>query len=151
MITFGLAGADKLEEADRLLYKVLWKPYGMERDMRKRFSPGIGQSTFVASDGEKVCGCIVACEHEDAVELRHMAVLEECRGTGIGTGLLNWVAEHLIRETGKRRIFVYARSSSAEFYLNRGFKPMGSDDWLDHPLFEPHGIRFKQLFMDHSF
>lgn len=136
----------QLATVDQILYEVLWKPFGLPRDTRKQFRTGFNQLTFVAELGGSICGCLVTCEHEDAVEIRHMAVLPHFQGKRMGTRLLGFAIDYLQSKYGHGRLYVYARNNSVDFYLKQGFLAE-SNDWQDHPLFTPHGIRFKILSM----
>lgn len=135
-----------LQDVDQLLYDVLWKPHGLDREIRKQFTTGLAQYTFVASDYEKACGCIIVCEHPDELELRHMAVASDFQNRGIGTKLLNYVLDHFSNNSDKKTMFVFARNKALNFYIRQGFYP-SDDEWLEIPGVVMKGVRFKRLIV----
>ena len=79
----------------------------------------------VAYKGDKPVGCGAIREHAPGImEVKRMYTLEEHRGTGVGTKILNeletWAAEMFcdkcVLETGKRQ------PDAVELYKKRGYK-----------------------------
>lgn len=132
-----------LEKADDLLFRVLWAPFRMPRDIRGRFEKGDGELVFAALDGDEMAGVFVLVLFGEVnAELRHAAVSEKYSGKGIGRSLWRRVLDH-IGERGINRVEVYARNTAIGFWEKIGFT--AESGWLDHELFIGHGIRFKKM------
>lgn len=134
------------QDVDQLLYDVLWKPHGLDREIRRQFSTGLAQYTFTAADDVNVLGCIIVCEHPDELELRHMAVACDFQNRGIGTKLLKFVLNYFKTNSDKKTMFVYARNKALDFYMRQGFYPI-DDEWLEIPGVVMKGVRFKRLIV----
>jgi predicted N-acetyltransferase YhbS len=81
--------------------------------------------TFVATDGERVVGMIVATLVDYGVEaygmIDELVVEEECRGLGIGAALLDR-GRTWLEASGAEVVFVSALDEEvAEFYIATGF------------------------------
>lgn len=62
-----------LQQADRLLYEVLWQPFGLPEDTRSKFEV-LGQEKVIAAlDEDKVVGTIVIIIQGEAAEIRHVS------------------------------------------------------------------------------
>ena len=107
---------------DELLWRVLWQPIGLPRQVRRRFLVAGEQIELVAKQDDRLVGGLVAAKTADAeIELRHLAVSASERGRGIGRRLV----EALIREAASRgcnRVHTIARNSSAGFFRKLGFE-----------------------------
>jgi predicted N-acetyltransferase YhbS len=131
-------------DLDDLLWRVLWQPLDLPRDVRHAFSIEGEELELVAKDGGEVVGGLVAVWTSDSeMELRHLAVAPDRQGRGIGRSL---VAEFFrivaLREGG--RIHTIARSTSAGFFRRLGFR---SAQGLapEHPRFMENGITFELM------
>ncbi|HPL63978.1 MAG TPA: GNAT family N-acetyltransferase [Syntrophales bacterium] len=129
------------QRLDNLFWEVLWKPLGFPRDVRGSFGTEGEKMEFAAFSGEKVIGGVAAfCPSPAILELRHIAVLPECQGRGIGTGLVKVLIE-AGAERGSGRMLAVARNTSARFFRKLGFNaaPVAAPE---NPDFSMHGIFF---------
>ena len=131
---------------DELLWRVLWQPIGLPRQVRRRFLVAGEQIELVAKQDDRLVGGLVAAKTADAeIELRHLAVSASERGRGIGRRLV----EALIREAASRgcnRVHTIARNYSAGFFRKLGFRPAAGVA-PEHPAFARHGITFELMEM----
>ena len=129
---------------DELLWRVLWQPIGLPRQVRRQFHVSGEQIELVAKEGDRLVGGLVAAATAGVdMELRHLAVLAGARGRGIGRQLL----EALIREAASRgcnRVHTIARDSSAGFFRKLGFLTAPGVA-PEHPAFARHGITFELM------
>ena len=132
-----------IDKANRLLYHVLWEPLAIAVTARKDFKTEGCEHIFIASDRVSITGVFVLVMHSDnKVELRHAAVAESYQNRGIGKRL--WFeGVKFARAEGASEIFLYARSTTIEYWLKLGLKE--DSEWFDHPEFKKHGIRFKKI------
>lgn len=80
-----------------------------------------------------------ACAHHagrPAYRLRGMATLPARRASGFGGRLLDAGADRC-RSTGAELVWARARVSALEFYVHRGFEPIGAD-YVDATTGLPH-------------
>ena len=132
------------KDLDDLLWRTLWNPLGLPRDMRQKFSIQGEELELVAKTDGRVVGGLVAVLMGDAeVELRHLAVSGEFQRQGIGKNLIAGLFAAVV-PLGCRRIHTIARSTSVSFFLKTGFKK-ASGIPPRHPIFEKHGIHFELL------
>ena len=79
---------------------------------------------FVAMRGEVMVGCVLFHPRGEEGRLFQMAVLEECRGQGIGRLLVDYL-ERDVAERGFARVFLHSRDYAAEFYKHLGYQVQG--------------------------
>jgi amino-acid N-acetyltransferase len=80
------------------------------------------QEFFVAVDGEQVVGCgALHVLWEDLAEVRTLAVAQAAQGRGVGSALLERLAENA-RELGVGRLFCLTFETS--FFARHGFAPI---------------------------
>ncbi|EFM10701.1 GCN5-related N-acetyltransferase [Paenibacillus curdlanolyticus YK9] len=139
-----IIAVDKLlvEKADQFLFEEMWKPYGMDESIRNELKLEGEEIPFVAVEEERVIGVFILMITKDAIELRHAAVSSQMRSRGIGKAIWQKVLEYLA-DHGSNKVELYARNSSVHFWRKLNFQEVS--DWLDHPLFVDHGIRFKKM------
>ena len=130
-------------EANKLLYHVLWAPLGMAARAREDFKTDGVEHIFVTTDKSSVVGTFVLIVHcDNTVELRHAAVAETFQKRGIGKRL--WAeAVKFAKGEGASEFFLYARNTTIGYWLKLGLKEESA--WLDHAEFKKYGIRFKKM------
>ncbi len=130
------------DQLDELLWQVLWKPLNLPRDTRSKVALSGAQIEIIAVDDKKITGGLVAYRiDEDELEIRHLAVDENCQRKSIGTNVILHLFD-LIKRDSPVRIQTYVRNKSYPFFVKQGFVPV-NEKWLEHPNFTQHGIRFK--------
>lgn len=141
MIKIAESQAEK-EQLDELLWQVLWKPLDFPLDTRTKFAlPGREIELIVVEDRKVVGGLVANCIGENELEIRHIAVEQTHQRRSIGTQLLSKLFD-LIKKNNPIRIQTYVRNTSFPFFVKCGFKQV-NEQWIEHPDFERHGIRFK--------
>jgi GNAT superfamily N-acetyltransferase len=91
-----------------------------------------GGAILMAELDGRVVGCCALLKHSDSVyEVSKMAVMRECRGTGIGKRLLDVVIDHA-RSIGAQRLEIISSTRlppAIELYKQAGFVevPLESD------------------------
>jgi N-acetylglutamate synthase-like GNAT family acetyltransferase len=134
-----------LQQADQLMYDVLWEPFGLPRDIRSKFKVEGQEKVIVALDEDKVVGAMVLIIQEAVAEIRHAAVYAKYQHSGLGRALFNHVLT-LAMEYEVNKLEVYARNSAIDYWEKMGFSDISG--WLDHDFFVNHGIRFKRMVRD---
>ncbi len=131
-------------ELDELLWTALWKPLGLDRDVRGKFK-ALGRETVIAAemDGRIIGGLVAVWDDQGEVELRHLAVDAAMQGRGLGTRLATTLLESA-RAQDCCRVHAIARNTSVPFFRKLGFGPAPGTA-PQHPLFEQHGIRFELM------
>jgi N-acetylglutamate synthase-like GNAT family acetyltransferase len=131
-------------ELDELLWRVLWQPLGLPRDIRNKFSiDGKKIEVAVKEQGQIVGGLVAVWTSENEIELRHLAVNPDHQSKGIGQSL---VAKLFSVYSAKpfHRVHTIARNKSASFFRKLGFQT-ASDTPPEHPIFMEHGITFELM------
>lgn len=131
-------------ELDELLWRVLWEPLGLPRNVRHRFSVDGDALELIAKENKRVVGGLVAVwTASTEVELRHLAVAPDAQHRGNGRSL---VAElvRIVAPRGCRRIHTIARNTSARFFRQLGFRTAPGRA-PQHPAFMSHGITFELM------
>jgi N-acetylglutamate synthase-like GNAT family acetyltransferase len=136
------------DELDGLLWRVLWQPFGLPRNVRQEFKIDGESLELIAKENGRIIGGVVAVWTGDTeVELLHLAIEPEVQNQGTGRQLIESVAE-IVRPKGCRRIHTIARNTSVGFFRNLGFKTVPGTA-PEHPVFKKQGIVFE--FMDRIF
>jgi amino-acid N-acetyltransferase len=79
-------------------------------------------SNSVLAENSVLAGCgAVHVLWEDLAEIRTVAVRDDCRGLGIGHGIVDELIERS-RELGVQRVFVL--TFAVDFFASHGFKPI---------------------------
>ena len=138
---------DAAKELDGLLWRILWKPIGLPRDVRQQFRVAGEQLELVArARGQIIGGLVVVWTGKDEVELCHLAVSPNDQNQGIGRRLVTALIE-MVAIRGCRRIHTIARNTSSGFFQRLGFrKAPGAAP--EHPVFKKHGILFELMERD---
>lgn len=132
------------EALDELLWRILWQPLGLPRDVRQGFKVAGESIELVANENGRVTAGVVAVwTGGTEVELRHMAVLPEAQNKGIGRRLIATVVE-IVRPKGCQRIHTIARNTSVGFFKKLGFTTATGIP-PEHPIFKKHGIVFEPM------
>ena len=76
---------------------------------------------FVYVKDKKVVGSIMTFRHTKSAWIGNFIVSKECRGKGIGKGLLSWAIEYLDRKGGEQ-IYLNAAYEAGELYEEFGFR-----------------------------
>ena len=129
---------------DDLLWRVLWEPLSLPRDVRHVFPVDGEAIELVATVKGRVVGGLVALLTSDTeVELRHIAVASDAQHCGNGRRLIAELVRFVVPR-GCRRIHVIARNTSAHFFGQLGFRTAPGET-PDHPVFRKQGITFELL------
>ena len=130
---------------DDLLWRILWQPLSLPRNVRQSFRIGGGeQLELVAKANGRIVGGLVAFWTSDfEVELRHLAVSDDAQNQGTGRRLVTALFQ-LVASKGCCRIHTTARSTSARFFRELGFRPAPGAA-PQHPTFKKHGIVFELM------
>jgi N-acetylglutamate synthase-like GNAT family acetyltransferase len=131
-------------ELNELLWRILWQPLGLPRNVRQGFKVDGKPLELVAKKNGRITGGLVAVWTGDSeVELRHIAVLPEFQNHRIGRRLIESVVE-MAKPNGCMRIHTIARNTSIGFFKILGFrKAPGTAP--EHPVFKRHGIVFELM------
>jgi N-acetylglutamate synthase-like GNAT family acetyltransferase len=132
------------DELDELLWRVLWQPFGLPRNVRQEFKIDGESLELVAKENGRVIGGVVAIwTGNTEVELLHLAVVPEVQNQGTGRRLIEGVVG-IVRPKGCRRIHTIARNTSVGFFRNLGFKTAPGTA-PEHPAFKKQGIAFELM------
>lgn len=132
------------KELDDLLWKVLWKPLGLPRDIRNQFRVNGEHLELVAKDKGQIVGGLVAVWNSNTeVELRHLAVIPDAQNKGTGQQLISGLVK-VVTPRGCRRIRTIARNTSVDFFRKAGFRKMPGIA-PEHPDFKKYGIVFELM------
>jgi N-acetylglutamate synthase-like GNAT family acetyltransferase len=139
-----LVSAMDANELDELLWRILWQPLGLQRDVRNEFKVDGESLELISKADGQVTGAVVAVWTGDAeIELRHIAVLTEFQKQGIGSRLVERVVQ-IAKPKGCRRIHTIARNTSVGFFKNNGFRK-AKGIAPEHSVFKNHGIFFELM------
>ncbi len=131
-------------ELDELLWRVLWQPIGLPRDVRNNFSIDGEKIELVVKEGGRIAGGLVAVwTSENEIELRHLAVNPDYQRKGFGHSL---VAGLFSVASAKpfHRVHTIARNTSVGFFHKLGFQRAPGTP-PEHPVFIKHGITFELM------
>ena len=131
------------EKLDLLLWKILWKPLLLPKNIRNRFKL-TGETIELAakSDGILVGGLVANWISPIDIEIRHIAVSPGSQRTGVGKRLVHALG-HAVSTKGCERITTIARNTSVDFFSKLGFNIIREKQPADHPDFLKHGITFE--------
>ena len=129
-----LHGSNQYEQACKLRDDTLRKPLGLslyDEDLQ-------AESTFYhygIFDKDTIIACVVAVPDTGAlVQIRQMAVEKGSRSKGVGTRLLKYTEESLLKKDFFN-FFLNARREAVPFYQKLGYRPIG-DEFLEVSI--PH-------------
>jgi GNAT superfamily N-acetyltransferase len=112
--------------------------------------PGTNHFVAVTTAGNRIVGCVtISCprpwpEHDDAIQLRAMAVADDFRGAGVGRRLLARVDEHVAALPPPRPImWCNARVGAIGFYERCGWTV--ASDVFDSPPAGAHVKMTRQI------
>lgn len=132
-------------EVDELLWRVLWQPLNLPRDIRSNFNIDGEKLELAAKVESQIVGGLVAvCTAGDEIELRHLAVEPSHQRNSIGRSLVTELF-HIASIKLCHRIHTIARNTSAAFFSELGFRAVPGKV-PDHTVFLKHGITF--VFME---
>ncbi|HEX9993630.1 MAG TPA: GNAT family N-acetyltransferase [Acidimicrobiales bacterium] len=115
--------------AERVLreHGLPFDPLGADADLLR--PEASFHSFFVAVDGDRVVGTAALAVHDDGCgELRKLFLLSDCRGAGVGRGLLDAVLD-AARSAGLRQVRLLTRDRydrAIRLYERSGFRPDGA-------------------------
>ncbi len=134
-------------ELDNLLWRVLWEPLGLPRNVRHRFRiDGRELELAVAQERRIVGGLVAVWTDETKMELRHLTVSPDVRGRGIGRSLVTDLFR-IAEVQDCQCIQTIARNTSVGFFRMLGFRAAPGEA-PRHPSFLYHGITFHLMEMD---
>jgi predicted GNAT family N-acyltransferase len=110
----------------RVLRQPWGQPRGSERDPEDKSAFHL--LLMDAADKALACGRLHRTVPGEA-QVRYMAVVENARGCGYGSRILN-ALEAQARATGARKIVLNARDNAVEFYRKRGYDLIGDAETL---------------------
>jgi len=132
------------DEFDELLWRILWQPLGLPRNVRQGFKVDGESLELVAKENGRIIGGVVAVwTGATEVELRHVAVVKEAQNKGTGRRLIESVID-IVRSRGCRRVHTIARITSSDFFRNLGFRTAPGTA-PEHSVFKKHGIVFELM------
>ena len=139
-----VASSKDIVELDEILWRVLWQPLGLPRNVRQDLSiDGESLELVAKKNGLLIGGAVVVWTGEAEVELRHLAIVPEAQNQGIGQRLIERLLE-IVKLNGCQRVHTIARNKSVGFFKNLGFR-MATGLVPEHPVFKKHGIVFKLM------
>jgi predicted GNAT family N-acyltransferase len=129
-----LHGSRQYEQACQLRDEILRKPLGLslyDEDLQ-------AESTFYhygIFDEDTIIACVVAVPDTGSlVQIRQMAVARDHRSKGVGTHLMQYIEESLLKK-GFSNFFLNARREAVSFYQKLGYRTIG-DEFLEVSI--PH-------------
>lgn len=137
-----VASQRESKKLDNLLWEVLWEPLSFPRNIRKKFKlTGKCIELSAKYEGQLIGGLVAYWTTQAEIEIRHIAVLPEFHGMGVGSLLIKSL---LLNVSTKNctRIYTIARNTSVEFFKKLGFSVNPKQKPPDHPAFTKHGITF---------
>lgn len=132
-----------IDAASQMLYDELFAPLQISKNDLESFKTDGKEQYIVCMDKDHIVGVLVIVEKDCEAEILHAVVAHEHRGQGIGKLLWRKALEYL-KSKQYEDIFLYSRNTAFEFWSRCGFKAL-SDEWLEHELFIPHGIKHKRM------
>ncbi len=135
-----------MERLFELRWRVLRAPWGQPRGSERDDQEATAwHRVAVTGEGEFVAAARLQREPQPATgRIRYMAVAEKWRRRGIGSRLLA-ALEALALEEGMERITLLARDPFLDFYLCRGYIPVGPGpllfDIIPHTRMEKRLVR----------
>ncbi len=130
------------EELDALLWRELWQPLGLDRNIRHKFKVEGKEIELVAKLNEQIIGGLVAIQTSDKeIELRHIAVSSNAQRKGAGRALVNKLIS-IASSKNFHKIRTIARNTSVDFFRAMGFQTT-TEEPPEHPVFLKHGITFE--------
>jgi ribosomal protein S18 acetylase RimI-like enzyme len=131
----------RMEDYDRVY--ALWKAVfpvntdsSYDRDSVKRFLERNPGTSFIAGDGERLAGAVLAGNDGRRGYIHHLGVLEEYRGRGVGRRLM-FAAEAALGRLGisKVHLFDFENNTSAKaFYRKLGYAERNDMAVFSHGL-----------------
>ena len=144
MVTIREPRQDELEGMYTLRWEVMRKPFGLPKGSERNKLDEI--SDFVIALDElsgKIVGTGTLVPREGFIEIIHLAVIDEFRGQGVGTSLMDYLHERAI-EYGANTVLIIARANSEDFYKKLGYKAVG-DYFLKPPTNTEHIRMVKEI------
>ncbi len=113
--------SDAREEASRIRFTVFVEEQGVPQDIELDERDASCVHALARLGGRAVgTGRLLPDAH-----IGRMAVLRECRGTGVGSGILERLVE-AARRRGDREVVLSAQVHAMPFYARHGFSPLGA-------------------------
>ena len=136
----------EVEELEQLLWEVLWRPLGMERDAGRSFELDFPRIALIAVAGERVIGGLVAFRlAADKARIRHLAVRPDRQGNSTGHLLMSELLT-MLRRDAPVTVDVIVRSTALDFYNKLGFTATGNCP--EHPAFARHGLTLHEMCLE---
>lgn len=110
----------------------------------------LGRGTmFVLDDGWVCAQCVVTDEGGGVLELKSLSVSPERQGTGLGRGMIEFIAARYAGEFSVLRVGTGDSPLTLPFYEKCGFVRCGAArdffvENYDHPIFEA-GVRLRDM------
>lgn len=114
-------GTPAYEQMIELRMEVLLNPIGIPRTY---INPEIESQDFLiaAFEGEQMIGCCILTPADaQSIQLRQMAVQQNCQRSGIGATIIAF-AEAIAKEKGFKTLFMNARDAVIPFYEKQGYQ-----------------------------
>jgi N-acetylglutamate synthase-like GNAT family acetyltransferase len=139
---------NEAQDLDRLLWEVLWEPFGLPMNIRDTFTTEGEVIELIAKNAvDRIVGGLVAFLTGDGadaeIEIRHLAVDPKAWRQGIGLRLVEAVRTIAV-EKNCRRIHTISRNTSSGFFRKAGFTTAPGTPPGD-PVFESGGITFELM------
>lgn len=132
------AGADRfrLEQAREIRRRVFIEEQHVPEEIELDVEDALAFHALALKRGTPV-GCGRMVSRGDYVKIGRMAVLQQCRGEGIGRAVLQFLIEQA-RRNGFRRAVLDAQTHAEGFYQKQGFIAVGE-------IFEEAGIPHRRM------
>jgi predicted GNAT family N-acyltransferase len=113
---------ERAEQLTDLLYRVMYRDYGVERDGAWREHEAGSLTAVALSADETLLGTarLLPGEGEPVRQVRQVAVEPDRRGSGVGSALMAAIEWRAAQE-GANEVVLHARDSAIEFYRQQGY------------------------------
>jgi ribosomal protein S18 acetylase RimI-like enzyme len=102
-----------------------WDDEAEREDMRRHFRPG--SDRIIALDGKDIGRLAVDC-YADRIDLRHIEILPECQGQGIGTAIIRDILGEARQAKLPVTLIVLDMNPAKRLYERLGFRTVEEID-----------------------
>ncbi|MBX2904579.1 MAG: GNAT family N-acetyltransferase [Taibaiella sp.] len=119
-------GSPEYQEVFDLREEILRKPIGLSLH-NEDLSRDKTDTILAGKHDGRVVACLILTDKGDGiVQLRQMAVYNECQGKGVGKALV-LAAEKIATENGYTKMILHARKHAMGFYRSLGYTQHGDE------------------------
>ena len=134
-------GTKEYQQMINLRNEILRKPLGLSFTPEELANEKEDILIGAFDEEDMLACCMLTKADHNSLRLRHMAVLNNLQGKGIGASMMNF-AEILTRDKGYKKIIMHARETAIGFYEKLGYKVVG-DKFTEVTI--PHYVMEKKL------